>query len=153
ASLGLLVLLGGWRRVVQVRRAVPLWRLLFLALTGFVLFTAAFNYALLYGSASQGALVYATSPAVIAVCGALVLKERLRLKSGLGIALSIGGAAVIVIGGGGPLESAPTPVLGAVLMFLGVLLWGAYTVVAKQLAHLDQIALMFVVSVLSALLL
>jgi len=143
----------GWRRVAELRRSLSFWRLSFLALTGIGLFTAAFNYALVYGSASQGALLYATSPAVVAVCAALVLKERLRRRRVLGIVLSIGGAAIVILGGQERLQSAPAPFLGAVLMLWTVLLWGAYTVAAKQTAHADQLALMFSIFALGALLL
>jgi drug/metabolite transporter (DMT)-like permease len=123
ASLCLLILMRGWQRVAQLRRSVSIWRMIFLALTGFAFFTAAFNYALMYGSASQGALIYATSPAVVAVCGTLFLKERLHPRSVFGIALSIGGAVTIVLGGAQRLESAPAPILGAVLMLWTVVLW------------------------------
>jgi drug/metabolite transporter (DMT)-like permease len=153
ASLVLLILVRGWQRVAGLRQSVSFWRLTFLALTGFALFTTAFNYALLFGSASQGALIYAISPAVIAVCGALFLKERLHLRSVLGITLSIGGAVTIALGSARQLESAPAPILGAVLMLWTVVLWGAYTVVAKQVAYADQLALTFAISALGALLL
>jgi drug/metabolite transporter (DMT)-like permease len=153
ASLCLLVWMRGWRSVAALRQSVSLWRLAFLASTGFALFTVGFNYALLYGSASQGALIYATTPTVVAVCGALFLKERLRLKSALGIALSMAGAVIIALTGTQQLENAPAATLGAVLMFLSVLLWGAYTVAAKREAHADQLALTFALSTLAALLL
>jgi drug/metabolite transporter (DMT)-like permease len=153
ASLCLLIWMRGWRRIAALRQSVSFRRLAFLALTGVALFTVGFNYALLYGSASQGALIYATTPAVVAVCGALFLKERLHLRTGLGIALSIAGAVTIALAGTQQLDSAPTAILGAALMFFTVLLWGVYTVVAKQAAHADQLAFTFALSTLAALLL
>jgi drug/metabolite transporter (DMT)-like permease len=153
ASVCLLILMGGWQRVARLRKSLSFWQLAFLALTGLGLFTAAFNYALVYGSASQGALLYATSPAVVAVCAALFLKERLHRRRILGIAFSIGGAVCVVLGGRERLESAPAPLVGALLMLWTVLLWGAYTVAAKQAAHADQLALTFSIAALSALLL
>jgi drug/metabolite transporter (DMT)-like permease len=71
----------------------------------------------------------------------------------LGIALSVGGAALIVVAAESSLESAPAPVLGALLMLGTVVLWGAYTVAAKPIAHADQTAVILAVSVLGALLL
>jgi drug/metabolite transporter (DMT)-like permease len=153
ASLCLLMLMRRWRRVADLTQSVSFWRLAFLAFTGFALFTVGFNYALFYGSASQGALIYATTPAVVAACGALFLKERLHVKSGLGIALSMAGAVIIALTGTQQLETAPAAILGAVLMFLTVLLWGAYTVAAKRVAHADQLALTFALSALATLLL
>lgn len=153
ASVCLLVALRGWRRVAALRGSVSFVQVAFLAMTGVALFTVGFNYALLYGSASQGALIYAASPAVIAICGALFLGERLHRNGRLGIALSIGGAAVIALGGAEQAESAPAPLLGALLMLLSVVLWAAYTVVAKRVAHADQLALTFAASLLGALML
>jgi drug/metabolite transporter (DMT)-like permease len=83
----------------------------------------------------------------------LFLKERLHRRRVLGIALSVGGAALIVASGEPRLESAPAPVLGAVLMLWTVVLWGAYTVVAKAVAYVDQTAVTFAICVLGALML
>jgi drug/metabolite transporter (DMT)-like permease len=151
ASLCLLLALRGWRRVAALRHSVSLGQIAFLAVVGVAAFTVAFNYALVYGSASQGALIYAAIPAVVAICGALFLKERLQRSGRLGIALSIVGAVVIALGAPERAESAPAPLLGALLMLLSVVLWGGYTVVAKRVAHADQLALTFAVSALGAL--
>ena len=151
ASLCLLVALRGWRRVAALRHSVSFGQIAFLAVIGVAAFTVAFNYALVYGSASQGALIYAAIPAVVAICGALFLKERLHRNGRLGIALSIGGAIVIALGAAEQAESAPAPLLGALLMLLSVVLWGGYTVVAKRVAHADQLALTFAVSALGTL--
>jgi drug/metabolite transporter (DMT)-like permease len=153
AAVALLIPLRGWHRVAKLRQSISFWRLAILAMTGFALFTVGFNYALLYGSASQGTLVYATSPAVVAACGALFLKERLHRRGILGIALSIGGGVVIVLGGAQSVDDAPVPILAAILMFSSVVIWGVYTVLAKRVAHEDQLALTFVTSALAALLL
>ncbi len=150
ASLCLLVALRGWRRVAALRHSVSFWQLAFLAVIGVAAFTVAFNYALVYGSASQGALIYAAIPAVVAICGALFLQERLHRNGRIGIALSIAGAIVIALGAAEQAESAPAPLLGTLLMLLSVALWGAYTVVAKRAAHADQLALTFAVSALGA---
>ena len=153
ASLVLLAFIRGRGGLKKLRRSVSLWRLTFLALTGIALFNAAFNYALVYGSASQGALLYATIPAVLAVCAVLFLKERLNRGRVLGIALSVVGAALIVASGEPRLEVAPSPLLGAALMLWTVVLWAAYTVAAKAVTDADQIAVIFAISVLGALML
>jgi drug/metabolite transporter (DMT)-like permease len=153
ASACLLVFMRGWQRVARLRQSLSFWRVAFLAASGIAVFTAAFNYALVYGSASQGALLYATTPAVVAVCAALLLKERLDRRRILGIALSIGGAVVVVLGGQASLGNAPAPLLGALLMLSTVFLWGAYTVAAKRAAHADQLAVTFAISAVGALIL
>ena len=153
ASLVLLAFMRGRGGLTKLRRSMSLWRLTFLALTGIALFTAAFNYALVYGSASQGALLYATIPAVLAVCAVLFLKERLNRGRVLGIALSVVGAALIVASGEPRLEVAPSPLLGAAFMLWTVVLWAAYTVAAKAVTDADQIVVIFAISVLGALML
>jgi drug/metabolite transporter (DMT)-like permease len=153
ASLFLLAFVGGWRRAVHLRQRVSLWRLALLAATGFVFFTVALNYALVAGSAAQGAVIYALTPAVVAISAALFLRERLRRRRILGVVLSIGGAVAVALGGQQSLESAPAPILGAILMLWTVLLWGAYTVAAKQVADVDPLLLTFAMSGISALLL
>ncbi len=153
ASACLLVFMRGWQRVARLGQSVSFRRLAFLAASGIALFTALFNYALVYGSALQGALLYATTPAVVAVCAALWLKERLDRRRASGIALSIVGAVIVVLGGQASLGDAPAPLLGALLMFSTVLLWGAYTVAAKRAAHADQLAVTFAISAVGALML
>jgi drug/metabolite transporter (DMT)-like permease len=139
--------------LVELRQSVSIGRLLFLAFTGAAAFTAAFNFALVYGSATQGALLYATTPAVVAICAVLFLKERLSRRRILGIGLSMIGAALVVAAGEARVGDAPAPFAGAVLMLFTVVLWGAYTVAAKPIAAADQTAVMFALSAIGALLL
>jgi drug/metabolite transporter (DMT)-like permease len=134
-------------------RKVRLRRLVLLAFAGVAVFTCSFNYAMVYGSAAQGALLYATVPAVVAIAAALFLKERLHGRRVLGIALSIAGAALIVLSGEERTATASAPLLGAAFMLVAVLVWGLYTVAAKALATLDQIVLIFAISTIGALLL
>jgi drug/metabolite transporter (DMT)-like permease len=136
-----------------LRRSVSGGRLLFLAFTGIASFTAAFNLALVYGSATQGALLYATTPAVVAICAVFFLRERLGGRRMFGIGLSMAGAALVVTTGQAEAADAPAPLLGAALMLVTVVLWGAYTVAAKPVAAADQTALMLALSAIGALLL
>jgi drug/metabolite transporter (DMT)-like permease len=139
--------------LAALRGSVSIGRLTFLAFTGIAVFTVTFNFALIYGSAAQGALLYATIPAVVGVCAVLFLKERLSRRRILGITLSVAGAALIVATGEARADDAPAPLLGAALMLSTVLLWGAYTVAAKPIAAADQTAVTFAMSAVGALLL
>jgi drug/metabolite transporter (DMT)-like permease len=133
--------------------SVSVGRLLFLSVTGVALFTAAFNFSMIYGSAVQGALLYAAIPAVVAVCAVLFLNERLSGRRTLGIALSVLGAALIVATGESRGSDAPAPLVGAALMIFTIVLWGAYTVAAKPVASADQTAVTFVTAAVATLLL
>ncbi len=133
--LPLAVLRGGFKRLP---RPLPLGTMLLMGLTGFVVYYAGFNYAIAYASASQGALIQALIPAVIALAAVLFLHERPSRKRWIGIALSIAGVALVVSASGSD-DEARHPVLGAVLMFGTVVTWAIYTVLAKRVAHADQI--------------
>ena len=133
---------GGFRRMP---RPLP-WRLLLLmALTGIAAFTITFNYAMVYGSAAQGALIYAALPAAIALAAVTLLSERLSKRRMAGIVLSMLGVALLIVAGESDVSS-PSPVLGALWMLGAVISWTAYTVFAKRLAHADHVATIAIVS-------
>jgi drug/metabolite transporter (DMT)-like permease len=140
---------GDWR---SLPKPVPWGALLGMALTGIATFTIAFNYALVYGSASQGALVYALVPAAVAVAAVIFLKERMSPRRIAGIVLSIVGVGLVALGGESD-SSSPQPLLGAVWMIGAVLSWAAYTIFAKRLAEADQSVTIALVSLLGTLML
>jgi drug/metabolite transporter (DMT)-like permease len=137
---------GGLRALVQ---PVPWRHLSLMALTGVAAFAITFNYALVYGAAAQGAIVYALVPAAIALAAVLFLKERVSRWRVLGMALSVIGVVIVAAGGDRSFD-APSPVLGAVWMFGAVIAWTSYTILAKRLAAADPIATIAVVSTLGA---
>lgn len=120
-----------WRAGMRPRMLVQPIFLLF-GFTGMVLHLALETVGLQYTSAGSAALVIATAPAVTLVASVLFLKERLTLMRGVGIALSVVGAALVtqarVSAGGG------TELLGNLLVFAGVLAWGIYAVQGKKLS-------------------
>ncbi len=83
-----------------------------MGLTGIVILTVGFNYGLIYASASHGALVYALTPAAVAVAAVFGLKETLPKRRPAGIVLSVAAAALVVAFGETDC-AAPRPVLGA----------------------------------------
>lgn len=140
---------GNWQ---SLPRPLPWGALFGMALTGIATFTIAFNYALVYGSASQGALIYALVPAAVAVAAVLFLKERMSKLRIAGIVLSIAGVGLVALGGESD-SSSPQPLLGAIWMIGAVLSWAAYTIFAKRLADADQAVTIALVSVLGTLML
>lgn len=133
--------------LANIPRPLPLGSLALMALTGVAIFHVGFNYALLYGSASQGAIVFALVPAAIALAAVTLLKERPSRRRIAGMVLSFAGVALVVAAGSGG-ASSPNPLLGALCMVLAVAVWAIYTVVAKRLAGVDQI---FVIAATSAI--
>lgn len=140
---------GNWR---SLPKPMPWGALLGMALTGIATFTIGFNYALVYGSASQGALIYALLPAAVAVAAVIFLKERMSRRRVAGITLSIIGVGLVALGGESD-SSSPQPMLGAAWMVGAVLSWAAYTVFAKRLADADQSVTIALVSLFGTLML
>ena len=113
-------------------------QLLNLSISGVALFIVALNYALLWGSVTQAALIYALTPAAVAIAAVVALRERLSPLRIVGILLSIAGV-LLVIATGKPSPTSPHPLWAAVAMLIVVAGWAAYTVTAKQLASRDQL--------------
>jgi drug/metabolite transporter (DMT)-like permease len=133
--------------LMRLPRPLPVAPLVWMGLTGIAILTVGFNYGLVYGSASQGALVYALGPAAVAVAAVLGLREPLSKRRLVGIVLSVAGAALVVAFGEMD-RTAPRPLLGALWMLAGVVAWAYYTVIAKRLAHADQVVVIAWVSII-----
>lgn len=122
-------------RVMDGRARVPRDVLRNLALQA-VFGTAIYNAGLLAGlrltTALEGGLVLATLPAMVAIGGAVLLRERLPARQWAAVALAAGGMAAITVAraAGGDGGSA----LGNLLVFGGVLGEAAYVLLARRVA-------------------
>jgi drug/metabolite transporter (DMT)-like permease len=142
-----------WRGgLSRLPKPFPLAPLLWMSLTGTALFTAGFNLALLHGSAVQGSLIYAFVPAAVAIAAVIALKEKVSRRRTIGIALSVGGVALVAAGGQAE-ASSPHPLLGAMWMLITVVVWAIYTVIAKRLANADQLVVITCISAIGTLML
>lgn len=110
-----------------------------MGLCGFTLFQAGANYALAYTTATQGSLIQSVIPVATMALALLVLNERPTVRRIAGIVLSLLGVAVLVLAAA-PSEHASNPLLGGAIMLGSVLMWAAYTVLAKQLVGVDMLA-------------
>lgn len=110
-----------------------------MGLCGFTLHQAGSNLALAYTTATQGALIQSIIPVATAMLAALVLHERPSARRVLGIGLSLAGVAALVLAAA-PSEHASSPLIGGAIMVGAVLMWACYTILAKRLADLDQLA-------------
>lgn len=108
------------------------WRL---ALTGVVGFTLAFalgNWGLAHSTASNAALLITVEPASLILLSPLLLGERLSRREGLGAALAILGAAVIVVNGIPGVTQALVPHWrGDVILILSGVAYAAYSLIAR----------------------
>ena len=108
------------------------WRL---ALTGVVGFTLAFalgNWGLAHSTASNAALLITVEPASLILLSPLLLGERLSRREGLGAALAILGAAVILVNGIPGVTQALVPRWrGDLILILSGVAYAAYSLIAR----------------------
>lgn len=131
---------------------LPWGVLAWMAFSGMALFTIAFNYALIFAAATQGAFIFAALPAAIALAAVLILKERPTARRIAGVLLSIVGVA-LVIANAEHHATSPLPFVGALWMLGAVLAWTCYTVIAKRVEALDQIGVITWVTLIAVVML
>lgn len=139
-SVGTLVLLPfAWSRH---RRGdhLPWGTIWLMGLIGVALYYLVFNLAMVYVSASQGALVQASIPAMTALVAVLWLRERASPLRWLGIAMSVGGV-LIVFSGSASDSGGESTMFGNFLMFASVVCWALYTALAKRVAGFDSLVI------------
>ena len=136
----------------KLPRPIPWRTLLLMALTGIALYYIVFNVALTYTTASQTALIQSSFPATMAIMAVLWLHERLTRRRILGIVLAVAGV-VLIVARTEPDASAGDPLLGNALAFGSVLLWSAYTILAKRIANADPVAVTAIVALLGTVML
>jgi drug/metabolite transporter (DMT)-like permease len=118
---------------------LPWGTIWFMGLLGVTLYYLTFNLAMVYVSASQGALVQASIPAMTALVAVVWLRERATAMRWLGIALSVGGVLIVFSGNGA--TPGQSPLLGNSLMFASVVCWGLYTALAKRAASFEPLVI------------
>jgi drug/metabolite transporter (DMT)-like permease len=131
ASVSLLILTYGMEGKLP-RPSRRLWLpLLLLGLTGIFAYNALFFAGLKTVPAGRAALIIALNPVAIALGAAVMLREPLTRSQGLGIGLSLVGAAV-VIGEGNPLTLLQGNIGRGELLLVGcVLSWMGFSLIGK----------------------
>jgi drug/metabolite transporter (DMT)-like permease len=130
SALAFLCVLPLWRPRSVPRRDLPLMG--FMALCEPCLYFLFEGQALTLTSASQAGMVAATLPVLVAVCAGIFLGERLSVRSWAGLILAVAGVVWVSLSGDAT-DTAPRPVLGNFLEFLGMLCAAGYTVSMKRL--------------------
>jgi drug/metabolite transporter (DMT)-like permease len=123
--------------IVEIRRQWRLllaaWKLIFaLGATGITAYTISIYQALRVTTALNAALVLATLPLMIVLAGWLINRDRITSSQGLGMAVSLGGAVVIVAHGSLALLIALRFNAGDLWMLGAVPLWAIYAVLQKR---------------------
>jgi len=95
------------------------------------LYQVLFIEGIAHTKAGNAALVLAATPAFVAVIGWMRGVERLTRRGLVGIAISIFGIALVVIGSRTEVGASTSTMLGDVLVLGGCVCWAAFTVLLK----------------------
>lgn len=116
-------------------------RLLFLGVIGNGLYQLFFIHGVARTRAGNAALIVAAVPAFIALAARARGLERVKRMTVAGIALSMVGVGLVIVGSAKPTNGEVT-FLGSVLVFFGVLCWTFYTIMLQPYTkRLDVIQL------------
>jgi drug/metabolite transporter (DMT)-like permease len=85
--------------------------------------------------AGTAALVFAASPALIAIVGRLLRVERVSSRGWAGIALQLLGMTLVVLTGEDAVASGGSSFLGNMLILSGSVCWALFTVLLKRYTH------------------
>jgi drug/metabolite transporter (DMT)-like permease len=104
--------------------------LLMLGMVGNGLYQLFFVHGIARTRAGNAALIVGAAPAFIALFARVRGLERVKRLTLFGIALSVVGVGLVIVGSAGSSNGEAT-LLGSVLVFLGVLCWTAYTIMLQ----------------------
>lgn len=116
------------------RSALKHWRMLFLlSLLGMSGYTLLLYSALQHTSALNASLITAANPALIVVLAVILLGDRPRPLSWLGIVLGLLGVVLVLTGGDVQKLLTFSIGVGELLMLGSITVWGLYTILARRL--------------------
>jgi len=104
--------------------------LLLLGVLGNGLYQLFFVHGVARTRAGNAALIVGAAPAFIALAARLRGLERIKKMTAIGIALSVLGVGLVIVGSA-RLHTGETTLLGSVLVFFGVLCWTGFTVLLQ----------------------
>ena len=132
SALILLSLLWFRERSLGVRRR-DVGRFIMLALIGNTVYQLFFIMGIARTTATNSALILATTPIFIVLFGALLGVERISSRVVQGVVLSFTGVVMIVLGSGKPLAFNDQSFIGDLLIIANPICWSIYTVLSKPM--------------------
>jgi len=132
ASIILLLLTRLREGPIRVRRE-DVGRMILLGVIGHTAYQICFIVGLAHTTASSAALLFGSSPVVVAILSRIAGHERISLTGAGGALLGFYGVYLIVGGGGDIPGPAGSSLLGNVLIVGGVVCWALYTVLARRM--------------------
>ena len=112
---------------------IPWTRLLCFAALNGLIYQIVFAKGLSLTTASSAALILASMPMWTAILSMSFLGERLRIVSWAGLAITLFGTCVVVLGGNGHVSLGAEYMIGNLLMLSSTLAWAGGTVLSKSI--------------------
>ena len=104
------------------------------AFFGVALNMLTFFKGLSYTSPIMGAVLMCTTPMIVLVLSAILLRERLSSKKTIGLIMGLIGTAVLILYGKS-MHNAPKASLGNLLVFINAVSYGFYLIIVKKLMN------------------
>ena len=124
-----------WKKVWQQ------WKvLLIMGILGIISYNFFLYWALEYTTSMNAALVNSINPAVIVLFSSLLLKERISLKNGIGLVISLLGVLLVLTKGHLQQILHLEYNKGDLLMIVTILIWTFYSIIGKKLKSIPPIS-------------
>ncbi len=107
-------------------------RIVAAALFGVALNMLTFFKGLSYTSPIMGAVLMVTTPMIVLVLSAFIMKERMKKRKVLGLLLGLAGTITLILYGKS-MTNAPNAALGNLLVFINAISYGFYLILVKKL--------------------
>ncbi|MFY8180535.1 MAG: DMT family transporter [Flavobacterium sp.] len=102
------------------------------ALFGVALNMLTFFKGLSYTSPIMGAVLMVTTPMIVLILSAIIMKERMKKRKIFGIILGLAGTITLILYGKS-MVNAPNATLGNLLVFINAISYGFYLILVKKL--------------------
>jgi len=107
-------------------------RIISAALFGVALNMLTFFKGLSYTSPIMGAVLMVTTPMIVLILSAIIMKERMQKRKIFGIILGLAGTITLILYGKS-MVNAPNATLGNLLVFINAISYGFYLILVKKL--------------------
>jgi drug/metabolite transporter (DMT)-like permease len=107
-------------------------RIVAAALFGVAINMLTFFKGLSYTSPIMGAVLMVTTPIIVLILSAIIMKERMKKRKILGIILGLAGTITLILYGKSVIN-APNASLGNLLVFINAVSYGFYLIIVKKL--------------------
>ena len=110
-------------------------RIILAAFSGVALNMLTFFKGLSYTSPISAAVIMVTTPIIVLLLSALIMKEKMQKQKVFGIFLGLFGTAFLIVYGNKAIRNASNESLGNLLVFINAVSYGFYLIIVKKLMN------------------